>query len=112
MQLSSVGVKFMSIKVKLHFEAPRAHRLNCLATRRSSTKKGSIKARTFPFKLTTLAAPMFGQRGVQNPGSGPQRPDDATSAVKHRWHSAFAPIGYFRLLAKNEPGAPTVKIFS
>src|SRR5215475_7928300 len=106
MQLSSVGVKFMSIKVKLHFDAPRAHRRNRLATRRSSTKKGSIKARTFPFKLTTLTATMFGQRGViQNAGSGPQRPDDATSAVKHRWHSAFAPIGYFRLLAKNEPVA-------
>jgi len=32
-------------------------------TRRSSTKQGFIKARAFPFKLTALAATMFGQRG-------------------------------------------------
>jgi hypothetical protein len=63
MQLSSVSVKFMVIKVKLHFDAPRAHCLNCLARAVQAQKQGSIKARTFPFKLTALAATMFGQRG-------------------------------------------------
>ena len=31
MQLPSIGVKFMVAKEKLHFDAPLAHRLNCLA---------------------------------------------------------------------------------
>jgi len=35
--------------------------------------------------------------------AGHARPDDAASAVRHRWHSAFAPTRYFRLLAKDEP---------